>query len=243
MAVVEIILIPYTEHTNLTEQKHFSIGSFLFRISNFFTGDKKMTSMERYNQYVKECHIKRLPDIIEHSSLAHGRLIVEHLIGFATEHKLPIYMISGSLYEEFWNPLIKPLEKYFEDEKASLKLIIINADKAKSDNNSVYNFLNDNAFSSKVVIQEGIDKKIVTSQPHFLLVGEEAYRKERSQNRAVATASFNDQVNGKRLLETFKFISNYIDNTSIAAHKPTPVSKPINSSESIETDQPAQILC
>ncbi len=193
--------------------------------------------MESYNQYIKKCHKKRLPDIIEHSSLAHGRLIVKHLIELATEQKLPIHMISGALYEEFWNPLIDPLKKYLEDGKASLKLIIINSDKAKSENNSAYRLLNNPGFSSKIVIHKGIDQNIVASQPHFFLVGKEAYRKEESQNRAVAIASFNDHINGKRLLKTFKFI------TSIIEHESTTTSNQSSSYESIKAKHSVETCC
>ncbi len=201
-----------------------SMEELLFKFSKIihpFASDKKMTSTEKYEEYIRKCSRKKLSDIIEHYSLAHGRLIVKHLIEFATKHKLPICMISG-LYEEFWSPLTDSLSTYFHvNTKASLDIIIVNPYKTDLNNNSVYNFLYSTDLSSKVKIYEGIDKRIITSQPHFFLVGEEAYRKERSQNRAVTTASFNDPSNGKRLLETFNFISDDIKNHPLVTQKTT----------------------
>ncbi len=181
--------------------------------------------MDRYIKYVKECQQKKLPDIIDNSSLAHAEVIIKSLVLFATEHKLPIRIISGSLYKDFWDPIAPLLEEYFDkvQEKAHIELLIINAYSRNLDleNNSVFQLLKEKKNKYKVVMHEGINRSIVANQAHFLLVGTEAYRKERSQNRAVATASFNDQEEGKWLLETFDFVVNYIKNPSLLAHQST----------------------
>lgn len=181
--------------------------------------------MDNYIEYVEECREKQLPDVIENSSLVHAKVIVESLILFATEHKKPIYIISGSLYENFWNPMISGLEKYFKEvgKKAYVELVVINAfdPKLVLKDNAVYQLLKSFESTKQSVIHEGIRKSIVANQAHFILVGNQAYRREKGQNRAVATACFNDPRKGEWLHETFNFVTNYIKNPSLLAHQAT----------------------
>jgi len=177
--------------------------------------------MDSYIKYVEECRKKRLPNIIRNSSLLHAEELIKSLIGFATDKKLPIRIVSGSLYEGFWSPVKSLLEKYLKEAKnaQSLEIIIIDAYKQKTlESNPVYQLLQDYSRIPEdepaCKIYKGINKRLVVNQPHYLLVGNEAYRKERRQNRAIATASFNDPSNGKELLNNFQFICEYIKFTS-----------------------------
>jgi len=182
--------------------------------------------MDKYISYITECRVGHFKDIINNSSPDHARALSESLVIYATEQKLPIRIISGSLHENFWSPITPFFEEYFKKNDPNIKLEIIILDNTKDslNNNSVYKFLQkytspDNNGNTKVIIHGGIRDIIVTNQAHFILVGDSAYRKETTQNRSVAIASFNDPDNGKDLLDSFNFTREYINSPPESAHK------------------------
>lgn len=154
--------------------------------------------MGDYDKLIQE-HYKSLSSKeFENGSVEHAKILVKYLFKMALSKKLDMKMISGCLNGEFYDNFTESAKKLLAGGNR-ISLISVKS----PDEGSFKDVLkSDNSGNASIIVAD--DK--VDSLPHFILVGDSAYRFENSDILCTAQASFNKPSMGKFLNFLFEDI-------------------------------------
>jgi hypothetical protein len=154
--------------------------------------DKK--GQENYRKAVKKA--KELKMEIKNPSIDHAGILMDELLQYAIDEKLPIKLVSGCLKKDFYANLS---DKFREALDAKCKIeVLVECDKDdKIENKELYKILNNSENASIHTIKE--DNSVI----HFMLIGDSAYRVETSKEYKTAIGHFDNCSIGELLLNRF----------------------------------------
>lgn len=146
--------------------------------------------MNDFEKLVKKYYDNNSNEQISNGSMEHAKILVGYLFLYAKEKSKNVKIITGTLEKDFYNLFTPSIKDILNNNKVSII----------SENTCV-----DSDF--KRAIEDSSNGSIIennkNSLPHFILVGNAAYRLETDDNIKLAIASFNRPNIGKFLLEIF----------------------------------------
>ncbi len=148
-----------------------------------------LAKLDSFASIVEDCRRERRSFRIENDSIEYAAVLAENLLKFARDNKQDVRIISGSLDERVYGNLAKLAEEVLRTNK--IEIIV---EKLPVDHSLV-----------EVVgkHKNGSVREIPDAGPHFILVGDSAYRLEVNHKLAKAVANFNEPVNGGILRDLF----------------------------------------
>jgi hypothetical protein len=154
--------------------------------------------LENYRKAVKKA--KELKIEIRNPSIEHAGILMDELLNYAIEQKMPVKLVSGCLEDKFYNGLKDKFKKAL-DSNCEISVLVA-CKENEIQNKDLYDFLRTNNNASIKTIDES-DVVI-----HFMLVGNAAYRVETSKEYKTAIGHFDNNAIGELLLSRFKEYSN-----------------------------------
>lgn len=152
--------------------------------------------MKDFEDIVKK-HYPNSSETISNGSLEHAKILAKYLFLYAKEKGQDVRIITGVLDKDFYRIFSTTIKEILINNKVS---IISENNYCESEFSNAVN--NSDNGSIKVISKH--DK--IESLPHFILVGDCAYRLETDDNLKLAIASFNRPGVGKFLLDIFNRI-------------------------------------
>ncbi len=149
--------------------------------------------MKDFENTVKK-HYPNSNETISNGSLEHAKILAKYLFRYAKEKGQDIRIITGVLDKDFYELFSVTIKEILINNKVS---IISEKQYQKS------NFADEINSSKNGNIRVIAKSDKIKSLPHFILVGECAYRLETNDNLKLATASFNRPGVGNFLLDIF----------------------------------------
>ncbi|MBA5249834.1 MAG: hypothetical protein FE834_09975 [Gammaproteobacteria bacterium] len=151
--------------------------------------------MDDFKKLVETHYKRNSSETISNGSVKHAKVLVEYLFRLAEEKGKNVSIVTGSLEKSFYETFTEAIEKILKNNTVSI--ISENA-------------WDDSSFASAIKKSEKGFIKIfkpneeIQSPPHFILVGNSAYRLETDDKLKIATASFNRPAIGEFLELIFK---------------------------------------
>jgi hypothetical protein len=145
--------------------------------------------MDTYEKLIKKHYESLSSEELDNGSIEHAKILVKYLFELALAKQKDVKIISGCLNGAFYNTFADYAKNILNNGN-SISLISIKKPEAGSFKNTLEH--SDNA--SIVVADSKVD-----SLPHFILVGDSAYRFENDDILCTAKASFNKPSMGKFL--------------------------------------------
>lgn len=149
--------------------------------------------MRDFENTVKK-HYPNSSESISNGSLEHAKILAKYLFRYAKENSQDIKIITGALEKDFYELFSTTINEILINNQVS---IISENSYQKS---KFADEINNSSNGSIKVIDKNDN---IESLPHFILVGDCAYRLETDDNLKLATASFNRPGVGKFLLDIF----------------------------------------
>ena len=156
------------------------------------------TANDSFVRMVKRLARRGSDQIIENASIAHARVIIECLLDEALKRKEEVRIASGRLEESFYSKLTGKVEEAMTA-GSTVDVVVLDADREDLKENSFYRAVQDN--SSRGHVHFVHDENLT---PHFVVTGGRRYRVEVDDERKKAMACFNDDSNGKMLVDIHK---------------------------------------
>ncbi len=148
-----------------------------------------LAKLDSFASIVEDCRRERRSFRIENDSIEYAAVLAENLLKFARDNKQDVRIISGSLDERVYGNLASLAEEVLRTNR--LDIIVENIPA----NSSLIKAVKDH--------DNGSVREIPDAGPHFILVGDSAYRLEVNHKLAKAVANFNEPVNGSILRDLF----------------------------------------
>jgi hypothetical protein len=145
--------------------------------------------LDSFARIVEDCRRERRAFRIENDSIENAAVLAENLLMFARDNKQDVRIISGSLDERVYGNLALLAGEVLRTNK-----IDIIVEKLPGDH-SLIQVVKDHP--------NGSVREIPDAGPHFILIGDSAYRLEVNHKLAKAVANFNEPVNGTILRDLF----------------------------------------
>ena len=148
--------------------------------------------MKDYEKKVKKHYDSMSSSEIDNGSIEHAKIVVKYLFKMAEEKKLDVKIATGCLDGAFYSNFTESAKNILKNNKIS----IISHDEPDE---SIF----------KTLISESENASLLTagnkvmSLPHFILVGDKAYRIEEDNMLMTARASFNRESIGSFLASFF----------------------------------------
>lgn len=143
--------------------------------------------LENYRDSVKK--LRKLKLEISNPSIEHAGVLMEELLDYAIEEKMPIKLVSGCLKGDFYQSLISKFKKAL-DKDIHIDVLVECDEEKNIENKELLSLLKDNANSSITAIPKS-DKII-----NFLLIGNSAYRVETNKEYKTAKGHFDNKIVG-----------------------------------------------
>ncbi|VVH62146.1 hypothetical protein BSPWISOX_2041 [uncultured Gammaproteobacteria bacterium] len=150
--------------------------------------------MHNFEDIVKRCYQKNSDEEISNGSIKHAKILADYLFRYAKEKNKDIKIVTGSLDGGFYNNFSDIVKEILTKNKVS-----IISEKPYEDSSFSQEIKKSANGTIKII---GKDDK-VTSLPHFILIGDCAYRLETDDRLKLATASFNRPSIGQFLSDIF----------------------------------------
>jgi hypothetical protein len=149
--------------------------------------------MNDFEKLVKKYYEDNSNEQISNGSMDHAKILVRYLFLRAKSKGEDVKIITGTLEKDFYNLFTPSIKDILNNNKVSII----------SENTCV-----DSAFKQAILNSSNgsIRENSTVSLPHFILVGDGAYRLETDDNLKLATASFNRPNIGKFLLDIFNSV-------------------------------------
>lgn len=156
-----------------------------------------MSKKDDFFEFVEKKRKEKSTELIYNASIDHATVLMQQLFQVAIDEKKDVKIISGDLKNEFYEKLIVDIDKVF-DAGCKVSLIILNSNNNNLDNNAFANACKNN---KNGMLKQQTNDQIVC--PHFMLVGNEAFRLETDHEQSKATACFMNQEIGSILDKSF----------------------------------------
>jgi hypothetical protein len=150
--------------------------------------------MHNFEDIVKRCYQKNSDEEISNGSIKHAKILADYLFRYAKEKNKDIKIVTGSLDGGFYNNFSDIVKEILTKNKVS-----IISEKPYEDSSFSQEIKKSANGTIKIISKD--DK--VTSLPHFILIGDCAYRLETDDRLKLATASFNRPSIGQFLSDIF----------------------------------------
>lgn len=152
--------------------------------------------MDSFTKLVEKCQRHSLYRDIENASWQHALTLFKYLLKEAAEQQKSVYIVSGSLNNDFYNELYSLSKDYLEKivshkTKREFKIIILKDEKNTD--------LSNNEIASFALKNGSLQFHDKQKSPHFILIGDSSYRFETDHDHTKAIANFNDKKTGKIL--------------------------------------------
>lgn len=149
--------------------------------------------MKDFEDIVKK-HYPNSSESISNGSLEHAKILAKYLFRYAKEKNQDIRIITGVLEKDFYELFSTIIKEILINNKVS-----IISEKNYQESKFIDEINNSKNGNIKVISESDN----IESLPHFILVGDCAYRLETDDNLKLATASFNRPGVGMFLLDIF----------------------------------------
>lgn len=133
---------------------------------------------------------------ITNASISHAFILADELFQYAIDKRLDVRIVSGTLEVDFYDRLVGKAERILEAGNR-IEIVVERFDDTNISNHAFYKLVKNHGKGLVVVSP-------ITNTPHFILVGNKAFRLETSHKAKEAVASFNDNALGTILLFMFK---------------------------------------
>lgn len=150
--------------------------------------------MSDFEKLVKKHYEKNSNEQISNGSMDHAKILAQYLFICAKEKRRDIKIITGTLEKNFYEIFAEPIQDVLKNNTVSII-------SEKPCENSSFKSAVENSNNGSIKVIKQSDN--TTSLPHFILIGDSAYRLETDDNLKLATASFNRPNVGKFLLKIF----------------------------------------
>ncbi|MGV6839306.1 MAG: hypothetical protein ACWA40_03845 [Planktomarina sp.] len=147
-----------------------------------------------YETQVEQARKSKSADILENLAMGHAKVVVLNLFQYAVDHKVDVKIISGTLNEECYDAPVVQLAKKVLLNENRIDVLLTEADDDIHEN-AFAQLLNGNPNATLRSIQSDV--------PHFIVVGETAFRLEKDHDKVEAFLSFNHPETAKILSSRF----------------------------------------
>jgi len=155
--------------------------------------------MDDFRKLVKKHYRQNSSESISNGSIEHAKVLAKYLFRFANEENKEVRITTGSLEKDFYENFTEIIQKILHNNKV---LII-------SENTCDTSTFKEAVTASKngsIQVFKPEKNAQIQSLPHFILVGDSAYRLETNDKLKIATASFNRPSVGEFLKSIFQAI-------------------------------------
>ncbi len=150
---------------------------------------------DEFVNLVNECFKNESSQFIHNASKDHAQVLIEKLIDFAIKKKVDIKIVSGHLTNDFYNLFNEKIATALE---AGCKVSVIVLRPLELAKNKFAETVRNHSRGSCKQIADGINA------PHFILIGDSAFRLEENHEEAKAIASFKNSHIGDILNNLYK---------------------------------------
>lgn len=155
------------------------------------------TANDSFVRMVKRLARRGSDQIIENASIEHARVIIECLLDEALKRKEEVRIASGRLEESFYSKLTGKAKEALTA-GSTVDVVVLDADREHLKENSFCRAVQGSSRGNVYFVH---DEDLT---PHFVVTGGRRYRVEVDDARKKAMACFNDDSNGKMLVDIHK---------------------------------------
>jgi hypothetical protein len=172
-------------------------------ISDIDDLDEELSNEAAFVRSVRNAKAKNSNEVIENTSIIHARFVVLNLFELALEKKLPIKMISGRLNSVCFNYDVTKVLNQILDMGIEVQLLVTDLSLDEVKGNEICKSVSSSASGKLFHLN---DRASAFKTPHFILVGDSAYRFETSKTTARGHVSFNKPSSVRVLSSAFSLI-------------------------------------
>lgn len=155
--------------------------------------------MDDFRKLVEKYYKQNSSESISNGSIEHAKVLAKYLFRVALDKNEEVRITTGSLEKDFYENFTDIIKKILIKKKVS----IISENTCA---NSTFQEAIEESENGSIQVFKPKKNAQIQSLPHFILVGDGAYRLETNDKLKIATASFNRPSVGEFLKSIFQAI-------------------------------------
>lgn len=149
-----------------------------------------------FESLVLKARMDESEDVIENASVDHAFVLFDNLISVAAEKREPIKIVSGCLFQEFYNKLVEKVQSSM-DSGSNVRILVADCKEGNKQKtgNKFWEAVDKHKNGEIHLLEEDF-----YDAPHFIVVGDKRFRIELDDKKRKAFASFNNAVVARSLV-------------------------------------------